>query len=123
MADVCPFVQILDAPVLADGDGRICCWRSSGFWTQVPEQAIDVPKIYQDRNQQRLVDRDLRHAQMAEQLVEMVEFVQFASLLQQQRAEQIVDNPVSAWSSGEWWRFSRFSSRTEFSSSEVEADH
>ena len=62
--------------------------------SQVPEQAIDVPKIPQDRIQQRLVDRDLRHAQLAEQLVEMPEFVQFASLLQQQRAEQIVDNPV-----------------------------
>ena len=38
------------------------------------------------------MDRDLRHAQMADQLVEMPEFVQFAS--QQQRAEQIVDIPV-----------------------------
>ena len=62
--------------------------------SQIPEQAIDVPMISEATIQQRLVDRDLRHSQTAEQLVEMPEFVQFASLLQQQRAEQIVDNLV-----------------------------
>ena len=60
----------------------------------VPEQATDVPKSTQDGIRQRLVDQDLRQAQMAEQLVEMPEFVQFASMLQQQRAEQIVNIPV-----------------------------
>ena len=60
----------------------------------VSEQATDVPKSTQDGIQQRLVDQDLRQAQMAEQLVEMPEFVQFASMLQQQRAEQIVNIPV-----------------------------
>ena len=47
----------------------------------VPEQATDVPKSTQDGIQQRLVDQDLRQAQMAEQLVEMPEFVQFASVV------------------------------------------
>ena len=56
-------------------------------------QVIDVPKISQDRIQQRLVDWDLHHSQMAEQLVE-VPTVLSPSLLPQQRAEQIVDNPV-----------------------------
>ena len=57
--------------------------------SEVPEQVIDVPKISQDRIQQRLVDRDLRHSQMAEQLVE-VPTVLSPSLI----AEQIVDIPV-----------------------------
>ena len=50
-------------------------------------------KITQDRIQQRLVDRDLRRTQMADQLVEVSTSL-FLSLLQQQRAEQIADNPV-----------------------------
>ena len=37
----------------------------------LPEQVIDVPKISQDSIQQRLVDRNLRHSQMAEHLVEV----------------------------------------------------
>ena len=35
------------------------------------EQAVDVLKISQDSIQQRMVDRDLRHPQMAEQFVEV----------------------------------------------------
>ena len=89
-----PFVQILDDPVPQTGMENLLLEVFRLFDSQVPEQAIDVPKISQDRIQQRLVDRDLRHAQMAEQLLEMCEFVQFASLLQQQRAEQIIDIPV-----------------------------
>ena len=66
----------------------------SSLDTQSPvEQVIDVPKITQDRIQQRLVDRDLRRTKMAEQLVEVPTTLSL-SLLQQQRAEQIVDNPV-----------------------------
>ena len=57
------------------------------------EQVIDVPKITQDSIQQRLVDGDLRRTQMAVQLVEVPTTLSL-SLLQQQRAEQIVDNPV-----------------------------
>ena len=48
--------------------------------SEVPEQVIDVTKISQDRIHQRMVDWDLRHSQMAEQLVS--------------RVSQIVDNPV-----------------------------
>ena len=51
VADVCPSVQTLD--------------------TMLSEQVIDVTKISQDSIQQRLVDRDFRHPQMAEQLVEV----------------------------------------------------
>ena len=81
MAGVCPFVQILDDPVPH--------WRAAGLWTSLcPEQAIDEPKITLDKIQQRLVDRDLRQAQMAEQLVE-APTVLSPSLLQQQLAEQI----------------------------------
>ena len=64
----------------------ISCWRSSGTWTL-------CFKISQDRIQQRLVDRDLRHPQMAEQLVE-VPTVLSPSLLRQLCAEQIDDIPV-----------------------------
>ena len=90
--DVLLFVQILDVLVPQMGDKLLEVFRLLD--SQVSEQAIDVPKISQDRIQLRLVNLDLRHAQMAEQLVEMLEFVQFASLLQQQRAEQIIDIPV-----------------------------
>ena len=62
--------------------------------TQLPvEQDIDVPKIAQDIIQPRTVDCDLRHPQIAEQLVEVPTILSFASL-QQQTAEHIVDNPV-----------------------------
>ena len=49
----------------------------------VPKQVIDVPKISHDRIQYRLVEGDLRHTQMAEQLVE-VPTILSPSLLQQQ---------------------------------------
>ena len=117
--DVLPYVQMLDVLVPQMGNQLVEVFRILD--SQVPEQAIDVPKISQDRLQQRMVDRDLRPAQMAEQLVEMPEFVQFASLLQQQRAEQIIDIPVPQWSSRGWWRSLKFSSKTEFNSA-VSAD-
>ena len=50
-----------------------------------------MPKTSQDRIQQRLVDRDLRHSQMAEQLMEVPTILYF---LKQQLAEQTVDIPV-----------------------------
>ena len=53
------------------------------------EQVIDVPKIPEDSIQQRLVDRDSRVPQRAEQLVEVPTVLTLAVL-----AEQIVDIPV-----------------------------
>ena len=38
---------------------------------EVPAQVIEVPKISQDCIRERLVDCDLRHPQMAEQLLEV----------------------------------------------------
>ena len=52
-----------------------------------------MPKISQDIIQQRLVDRDLRHPQMPEQLVD-VTTVLSSSFIQHQTAEQNVDFPV-----------------------------
>ena len=80
-----PMVQFLDAPVLADILKLID--------TQSPvEQALDGAKISQEGIQQRLVDRDLRYPQMAEQLVEVPTVLSLSSL-QQQIAEQTVDIP------------------------------
>ena len=64
-------------------------------------QYIDVPKISQDRIQQRLVDRDLRHPQIAEQSADVPTVVCLHSSLQQQTAEQFIGIPVSShlWSS------------------------
>ena len=87
LADFAPIVQILDALVPQMVDQLVDVLRLSD--TVFPEQVIDVPKISQDSIQQRPVDRDLRHSQMAEQLVE-VPTVLSPSLL----AEQIVDIPV-----------------------------
>ena len=87
-----PVVQILDIPVPQRVE------RLADFLvlldTQIPvEQVIAVPKISNDSIQPRLVDCDLRHPQMAEQLVEVPTVLSFA-LLQQQTAEQIIDIPV-----------------------------
>ena len=49
---------------------------------------IEVPKISQDSIRERLVDCDLRHPQMAEQLMEVQTVL--SALLQQQYAEQTV---------------------------------
>ena len=103
MADVCTFVQILDAPVPQTGNQLLEIFRHLD--TVLPELVIDVPKISQDRIQQRLVDRDLRLSQTAEQLTEMPAVLS-PSLLQQQLDEQIVDIPVP--------RGRRFSTRTSF---------
>ena len=98
--EICPFVQILDAPVLLMGEQLVNFF--SLLDTQSPvEQVIDVPKITQDRIQQRLVDPDLRLAQMAEQLVEVPTILTLAVL-----AEQIVDIPVPR-GRGRWRRSSR----------------
>ena len=83
--DICPFVQILDPPVV-------------NFFrfldTQLPvEQVTDVPKISEDIVQPRMIDCDLRHPQITEQLVEVPTVLSFASL-QQQTLEHIVNIPV-----------------------------
>ena len=76
---ICPFVQILDAPVPQTGEELVHFFRSLD--TQLPvEQVIDVPKISDDSIQPRLVDRDLRFPQTVEQLVEVPTILSFASL-------------------------------------------
>ena len=70
------------------------------FTTHLPviaEQVIDVPKISQDRTQQRLGDC-LRQPQRAEQLVEVPTIVSYSSL--QGIVEQNVDIPVPRGRSG-----------------------
>ena len=68
LADVVPMVQILDIPVPQMVEQLLeVFWRLD---IEVPEQVIEVPKISQDSIRERLVDCDLRHPQMAEQLVE-----------------------------------------------------
>ena len=89
--NVLPYVQVLDVPVPQLGNQLLEVFRHLD--SAVPEQVIDVPKISHDRIRYRLVDRDLRHPQMAEQLVELPT-ISTPSLLQQQGAELIVDNPV-----------------------------
>ena len=77
---ICPFVQIHDAHA-ADG-------RTAGALLQV----IGVHQISEDIIQPRLADRDLRHPQVAEQLVKVPTVLSFPSL--QQTAEHIVNIPV-----------------------------
>ena len=89
---ICPFVQILDAPVPQLGEQLVHFFRSLD--TQLPvEQVIDVPKISDDSIQPRMVDCDLRHLQIVEQLVEVPTILSFASL-QQQTVEHTVNIPV-----------------------------
>ena len=91
MADICPFVQILDAPVPQMRNEVLDVFRLLD--TVLPEQVMDVPKISQDSIPQRLVDCDPLEPQTAEQLVEVPTAFSLA-LLQQQVVEQIVDNQV-----------------------------
>ena len=89
---ICPFVQILDAPVPQLGEQLVHFFRSLD--TQLPvEQVIDVPKISDDSIQPRIVDCDLRYPQSVEQLVEVPTLLSFAPL-HKQTAENIVDIPV-----------------------------
>ena len=76
--DLAPMVQILDAPVPQMVNLLVEVFRLLD--TEVPEQVIDVPKISQDRIQQRLVDRVMRHPQQAEQMVEVSTVVSLSSL-------------------------------------------
>ena len=96
LADVVPMVQVLDAPGLLGEDVVVEVLRM----LDVPavEQVIAVPKILQDRTQQRLGDR-LRQPQTAEQLMEVPTDVSYPTL-QQLTAEQIVDIPVPGRAGG-----------------------
>ena len=47
---------------------------------EVPAQVIEVPKISQDCIREHLVDCDLRHPQMAEQLMEVPNVLSLALL-------------------------------------------
>ena len=78
--DVCPFVQILDAPVLQ-------------IRNQLPEifGHLDTAVPEQDRIQQRLVGRDLRLPLMPEPFAEVPTILYF---LKQRIPEQLVDIPV-----------------------------
>ena len=87
MADICPFVQILDAPVPQKVEQLADFFK--GLDSHVPVQVIEVPKISQDIIPQRSVDLV---PQMVEQLLEVPTVLTFYSL-QQQTAEQIVDIP------------------------------
>ena len=105
----CPFVQILDAPVPQGGNQLVEAFRHLDL--HIPEQVIEVPKISSSRRRCRR--RRVPVVQTAEQLVEVLEFVSFAFLFQQEIAddpgrpqgllpgqdyllvwEQIVDTPV-----------------------------
>ena len=86
-----PMVQILDAPVPQNVEQLLEVLRRLDI--EVPAQVIEVPKISQDSIRERLVDCDLRHPQMAEQLVEVPTVVSYSSLLQR-TVEQHVDIPV-----------------------------
>ena len=92
LADLAPMVQILDAHV-PQTVGQLAEILKLLDTQRFVEQVIDVPQISQDLISQRLGDRVLRHPQMVEQLVEVPTVLSLA-LLQQQIAEQIVDNPV-----------------------------
>ena len=84
-----PCLPSLDVPVPQMGKQllEVCRLLDSAL----PEQLIDVPKISQWSIQQRLVNRDLRLLQVAEQLVEVPTILYF---LKQPIAEQIMDIPV-----------------------------
>ena len=87
-----PGLQILDAPLPQKVEQLLEVLRRLDI--EVPAQVIEVPKISQDSIRERLVDCDLRHPQMAEQLVEVPTVVSYSSFLQR-TVEQTVDIPAS----------------------------
>ena len=87
IVDVSTFVQILGVTVPHKGNQLVEFMKNLDATT--PEEFIVVPKISQDRIQQRFVER--RRPQRAEQL-EVPTVVSYSSL--QQSAEQNVDMPV-----------------------------
>ena len=89
MADVCPVLQTLDAPVSQMVDTVLEFFRALDL--PVDEQVIAVPKISTDRVSQRPVERRL--PQIVEQLVE-VPTVLTPTRIALRIAEQIVNTPV-----------------------------
>ena len=90
IADVVPMVQILDAPVPRVGeqgvDQLVEAFRHLDLL--IPEQVIEVPKISSSRRRCRRGRLPVQ--QMAEQLVEVPEFVSFAHAIHR----QIADIPI-----------------------------
>ena len=76
IADVCSFVQILNAPVPQTGEQLVSFFVFLDTQMLV-EQVIALPKITKDMIQPRLVDCDLRQPQMAEQLAEVPTILYF----------------------------------------------
>ena len=64
-----PGLQILDVPVPQMVEQLLDVFRRLDI--EVPEQVIEVPKVSLDCIRDRLVDCDLGHPQMAEQLMEV----------------------------------------------------
>ena len=87
--DAVPMVQVLEIPVPQMVEQLLEVFRRLDI--EVSAQVIEVPKISQDCIRERLVDCDLRHPQMAEQLMEVPAVLSLALL---QYTEQIVDNPA-----------------------------
>ena len=83
--EICPYVPILDVPQM--GEQLVNFFRFLDVQSPV-EQVIEVTKIPENSIQQRLVDRDSRVPQTAEQLVEVPTVLTLAVL-----AEQIVPVP------------------------------
>ena len=90
MADVCPVVQTLDAPVPQMVDTVLEFFRALDL--PVDEQVIAVPKISTDRVSQRLVERRL--PQIVEQLLEVPTIISYSSLFQPTLVQN-VDIPTS----------------------------
>ena len=89
MADICPYVQILDAPVPQTVEQLPDVLRFFDTLIPVAEQVIDVPKIFIERIPPRT---SVREPRLAEQLVEVPTIVSYSSL--QLSTKQHVDIPV-----------------------------
>ena len=95
-------MQVIDAVIVLFIDIVLTCpllstWKPWSFhrcssWTGVHACCCCVvptcPRISQDRTQQRLVDRDLRHPQMAEQLVDVPSVLSLHILVPRTRGDQ-----------------------------------
>ena len=86
---ICPFAQILDAPVPQTVEQLPNIVQSSAALSAVPEQVIEVPKILPHDVPRR---HFCRAPQLVEQLVEVPTIISFSSL--QWTEEQNVDIPV-----------------------------
>ena len=89
MADVCPVVQTLDAPVPQMVDSVLEFFRRLDL--PVAEQVIDVPMFSSSSSCPSRAA--LSEPQLVEQLVEVPTVLTY-SLLKQRTAEQVVDTPV-----------------------------